>query len=148
MLIRSAQQSDRDAVLELMLYLNPDDPEITKTVSERIFTQILNSGCFKIYVAEKNSSVVGSCYINTIPNLTRNAAPYAVIENVITHPDHRRQGVGNALISHALKSAKTEGCYKVMLLTGGDLNVQKFYKACGMQDGLKTAFIKRWKTEQ
>ena len=58
MLIRSAEQSDRDAVLELMLYLNPDDPEITKTVSERIFTQILNSGCFKIYVAEKTAPLL------------------------------------------------------------------------------------------
>lgn len=89
-------------------------------------------------------SAYGTCYINIIPNLTRRAAPYAVIEDVVTHPDFRRQGIGKALISHALKFAKTDGCYKVMLLTGGDQDVLDFYKSCGMKSGVKTAFVERW----
>ena len=63
---------------------------------------------------------------------------------MVTHPDFRHQGIGKALISHALKFAKTDGCYKVMLLTGGDQDVLDFYKSCGMKSGVKTAFVERW----
>ncbi|WP_445632051.1 GNAT family N-acetyltransferase [Nostoc sp. DSM 114167] len=36
-------------------------------------------------------------------------------ENVITHLDYRRQGVGKRLIHHAFQSAWSHNCYKVML---------------------------------
>jgi len=127
-----------------MRFLQPDDPNLSKNISQGIFNEILRSNCFTITVAELHNDIVGSCYINIIPNITRAAAPYAVIENVITHPKYRRQGVGRALVSHALNMAKRNSCYKVMLMTGGDDEVQSFYESCGMKRGLKTAFIKRW----
>ena len=144
MLVRTATLEDHDDVLELMQYLHASDQQLTDTVSLPKFIEILESSYFTITVAEIDNRIVGSCYINVIPNLTRNAASYAVIENVITHPDHRLIGVVKALISHAIEQAKADGCYKVMLLTGGDLSVQKFYKSCGMKNDVKTAFIKRW----
>jgi len=144
MIVRAANRDDHDSVLELMRLMNPDDPVLSKKSSLEIFNQILQSKSFTITVAELSKSIVGSCYINIIPNLTRAAAPYAVIENVITHPDFRRKGIGKALISNALDMAKISGCYKVMLLTGGDANVQSFYESCGLKSGLKTAYIKRW----
>jgi len=144
MRVREATQADHDAVIELMQLLNTEDPKLPKDVSHQVFTQILNSNNFVITIAEIDAKLIGSCYINIIPNLTRSAAPYAVIENVVTHPAHRRMGVGRALIANALQHAKSNGCYKVMLLTGGDLGVQQFYKSCGLRSDTKTAFIKRW----
>ncbi len=144
MLIRKATKDDHDDVLVLMQYLQPNDLEVSRSLSQARFTEILNSDYFIITVAEKNSNVVGSCYINIIPNLTRNVAPYCLIENVVTHPDYRRQGVGKALINHALNHARGRNCYKAMLLTGRDKKVQEFYSACGMKSGSKTAFITRW----
>lgn len=144
MLVRTATEEDYDAVLELMLFLNPDDPKVSDTISHSLFSQILDSDSFTLTVAEKNNLVIGTCYLNVIPNLTRNVSPYAVIENVVTHPEFRRLGVGNALISNALESAKNQGCYKVMLLTGRDQEVQDFYESCGMKSGTKTAFIVRF----
>jgi len=144
MFVRAAILADHDGVIELMQYLNTSDPKLSETVSMPVFSKILESNSFTIAVAELNAKLVGSCYINVIPNLTRNAAPYAVIENVVTHPEYRRQGVGKALVSFALRQAKADGCYKVMLLTGRDKGVQKFYESCGMKSGVKTAFIERW----
>jgi len=145
MLVREATYEDHDVVIELMQHLNPDDPVLTDSISRGMFAEILESKNFTIMVAVKSTTIVGTCYLNVIPNLTRGALPYAIIENVVTHPEFRRQGIGKALISNALNLAKSAGCYKVMLLTGGDISVQKFYEKCGMQSGSKTAFVKRWK---
>ena len=144
MLVRTATLEDHDRVMELMRFLQPNDPKLSEEKSQSLFSEIVNSRQFIILVAEKNERIAGSCYINIIPNLTRQAAPYAVIENVVTHPDFRRQGIGKALMVHALELAKTDGCYKVMLLTGGDQGVLEFYKSCGMKSSVKTAFIERW----
>ena len=45
-----------------------------------------------------------------------------------------------------MNPSKKDGCYKVMLLPGGDQKVQKFYESCGMKSGMKTAFLERWET--
>lgn len=106
MIVREATQEDHDAVIALMQHLQPDDPELSRAASLPIFTEITNSTHFIITVAEKSNTIIGSCFINIIPNLTRRASPYGVIENVVTHPENRRQGVGKALINHALSLAK------------------------------------------
>jgi predicted GNAT family acetyltransferase len=74
------------------------------------------------------------------PNLTRNGASYALIENVVTHADHRKKGYGAALLAHTAERAWEAGCYKVMLLTGSkNPATLRFYENCGfVQD--KTGF--------
>ena len=148
MLVRAATRDDHDAVLDLMHYLNPDDPPIPDSASPTVFAEILESHSFSIIVVEKYNTIVGTCYLNRIPNLTRCASPYAIIENVVVHPDYRRQGIGNAVMSYALDLAKNAGCYKAMLLTGRNPNVHEFYTACGLQSGAKTAFVVRWDVQQ
>ncbi len=92
---------------------------------------------------ERDGALLGSVYLNIIPNLTRGAKPYAVIENVITYNAYRRKGVGKALMLHAIESAKQAECYKIMLLTGRDEEVQDFYSSCGFNKKGKQAFIYR-----
>ena len=143
-IIRTAIESDHDAVLDLLQYLNPDDPPVPDKVSRKTYSQILEADNFTIAVAEIDQVIVGTCYLNVIPNLTRNCSPYGLIENVVSHPDYRRQGIGQALIKHALALAYEKDCYKVMLLTGRDENVHQFYESCDMKSGKKTAFIARF----
>jgi len=144
MLVRAATMRDHDGVVELMQFMHPSDPKLSENVSRSVFKEILESNGFSITVAEVSGKLAGSCYINVIPNLTRNAAPYAVIENVVTHPEFGRQEVEQALVSHTLQLAKSHGCYKVMLLTNGDPSVHRLYESCGMKSGTETAFFKRW----
>ncbi len=86
--------------------------------------------------------LVSTCTISIIPNLTRGLRPYGIIENVVTHIDHRKKGYGTKLLQKVLKFAWNENCYKVMLLTGRkDADTFNFYKNIGFIEGIKTGFI-------
>jgi GNAT superfamily N-acetyltransferase len=94
---------------------------------------------FGCYVGE---ALVSSCAITVIPNLTRACRPYGVIENVVTHASHRKNGYGKALLKHTLSYAWDQGCYKVMLLTGRkDEATYRFYESAGFDRHEKQAFI-------
>jgi GNAT superfamily N-acetyltransferase len=65
-----------------------------------------------------------------------------LIENVVTHPDHRRQGFGGQVLQYALQIAWDQNCYKVMLLTGRkEESTMVFYEKAGFVRGVKTGFI-------
>ena len=94
-------------------------------------------------VAEVDRKVVSACALIIIKNLTRNATPYALIENVVTHPEYRNRGIGTRLLKRAQEIAKEKGCYKVMLLTGRK-EALRFYEDAGFDGASKTGFIVRF----
>ena len=95
-------------------------------------------------MAEADGAIVASCACVVVPNLTRGGRPYALVENVVTHRDHRRRGLASACVARAVRIAAEAGCYKVMLLTGAkDEGTLAFYRRCGFDDREKTAFILR-----
>jgi GNAT superfamily N-acetyltransferase len=80
--------------------------------------------------------------LQVVPNLTRGARPYGLIENVVTRQDKRGQGYGSAVLKAALDLAWEKGCYKVMMLTGRkDAKVFGFYEKAGFKAGVKTGFV-------
>ena len=95
-----------------------------------------------LIVAEEDGRIVSSCVCVVIPNLTRNVRPYAVIENVVTDVKYRGRGLASQCLRYARSAAETEGCYKIMLLTGArDESTLNFYRRAGFKSGEKTAFV-------
>ena len=117
--IRTTQNRDLRALLGLYAHLHatdaaiPDEPQL-----EQIWNQFLSDPKLHCFVAEFNSELIASCTLAVVPNLTHGARPYGLIENVVTHADYRRRGVGTRLLRYALQVAWQYDCYKVMLLTG------------------------------
>lgn len=73
----------------------------------------------------------------------------AVIENVVTHADHRGQRHGKALLDYALAFAWSQGCYKVMRRTGRkDEAAFRFDESAGFDRYEKQAFIAKPSTVQ
>ena len=148
MRVRIAKPQDFEGIIALYRQLNPDDPVIEDGRDERVFAEILDSDNLHLFVAEEHERIVATCYLNLIPNLTRNAAPYAIIENVVTDKDHRNQGIGKAIVQCALAYAWEAGCYKVMLQTGSRrASTHAFYRTCGFSGNEKFAFVARAPTQ-
>jgi len=142
--IRIAVERDFEGIMNLLRQLNPEDPAITDGRDKITFAQIIKEPSLRILVLEENGKIISTCYLNIIPNLTRNASPYAMIENVVTDLAFRNQGFGQKLMKFALESAWKAGCYKVMLQTGSKREgTHKFYAACGFVEGEKFAFNAR-----
>jgi GNAT superfamily N-acetyltransferase len=144
MLIREAQLGDFAAIKRLYAQLNPDDPIVTDGRDESAFQTIINSHHLHLFVGELDGRLVATCYLNFIPNMTRNVSPYCIIENVVTEQELRNKGLGKAIVRHALDFAWQLGCYKVMLQTGSKReSTHKFYKSCGFSADDKFAFVAR-----
>jgi GNAT superfamily N-acetyltransferase len=141
--IRSARPEDLDALLGLYRYLHADDdPLPERTQLDTVWRSLQDNPGVRYFVAEIAGRIVSTCNLSVVPNLTRGARPFGIIENVVTHADYRRRGLATALLRHALRTAWAFGCYKVMLMTGRrDLATLRFYEQAGFKPGVKTAFI-------
>lgn len=141
--IRAVRPEDLASLLELYVHLNPDnaalpDEALLLPAWERILSDP-NVCCF---VADADGVLTGSCLLAVVPNLTRGARSFGVIENVVTHREYRRQGIGTRLIRHALQTAWDAGCYKVMLLSGAwREDAHRFYEELGFTREGKVGFV-------
>ncbi|MFC3982758.1 MULTISPECIES: GNAT family N-acetyltransferase [Streptosporangium] len=141
---REAVPDDFAGVMRLYRQLQPKDPVLSDGSDVATFTRILDSPGLHLFVLEAEGAVVATAYLNVIPNLTRSASPYAVIENVVVEESLRGTGLGKQVMAGTLRAAWDAGCYKVMLLTGSSRPAtHAFYRACGFSSDAKTAYLAR-----
>ncbi|WP_421994984.1 GNAT family N-acetyltransferase [Roseococcus sp.] len=147
-IVRAAVASDLDALQALYLHLNPERPELSPATASRIFGEILARPDCHLFVAEvgflakAGGELVASCMLGTMPNLMRGGRPYALLENVVAHAAHRRQGHARAVVEAALAKAWEAGAYHVYLLTARpDPGVRLFYESCGFVLGRKAGYV-------
>lgn len=142
--IREIDEGELPALLRLYAHLHPQDemlPLGEAMPTWKMLRQDPNQHCLGAYW---NDTLVSTCTLIVIPNLTRGGRPYGLIKNVVTHPDYRRRGLGSAVSKHALTTAWEQNCYKVMLLTGSkNEETLRFYEQAGFQRGVKTGFVAR-----
>ena len=143
-MVREIQETELTALLELYLHLHEDSvPEMSRHLNTT-WEQILQDRNHHIIVKVVDNRIVSSCVCVIIPNLTRSVRPYALIENVVTHPDHRQKGYATECLAYAKEIALRENCYKIMLLTGSKNEAtHRFYRNAGYSSNDKTAFIQR-----
>ena len=85
----------------------------------------------RIFCAREGALVLGMVsLLFTIS--TAEGGRSAWLEDMVVHPEHRNQGVGERLIQHALQNAKTLGCTRITLLTDGiNTGAMRFYERAG-----------------
>ena len=143
-MIREARSDDFDAVMRLYRQLQADDPVLTDGSDRLTFDRILGTPGLTLFVLEQGDRVVATTYLNVIPNISRRASPYAVIENVVVEEELRGTGLGKQIMSGTLDAAWAAGCYKAMLMTGSkDESTHAFYRSCGFSPHEKTAYLAR-----
>ncbi len=143
-MIRGALPDDFDAIVRLYRQLQPGDPTLSDGSDRVVFDTILATSGLTLFVLEQDDEVVATAYLNVIPNITRSASPYAVIENVVVEESLRGTGLGKKIMAATLRAAWAAGCYKAMLLTGSvKPSTHSFYRNCGFSPDEKTAYLAR-----
>lgn len=143
-MFREATSADFEDVVRLYRQLHPEDPVLRDGSDVAAFERILHNPGPHIYVLELNGDVAATTYLNVIPNVTRSASPYAVIENVVVEESLRGTGFGKQVIADTLQVAWQARCYKAMLMTSSrDPGTHAFYRACGFSSEDKTAYVAR-----
>ena len=141
-MVREAEMGDLQAVLELYLDLHEKCIPERDAHLERTWSRIIEDPDHHLIVNEVGGRIVSSCVCVIIPNLTRNARPYAFVENVVTRREDRGKGYAGACMDYARRVAEKENCYKMMLLTGSkEPETLRFYEKAGYNSSDTTAFI-------
>ncbi len=144
MTIREIADSELFTLLCLYARLHPEDGMLPLGEAAPLWETLRQDPNQHHLGAYWNGSLVATCTLVVVQNLTRGGRPYGLIENVVTHPDYRRRGLGTAVLKHALQTAWERGCYKVMLMTGSrNESTLQFYEKAGFERGVKTGFVAR-----
>lgn len=126
-MIRAFSTADTEAALMLYRHLVGDQPLADAQAFEKLVkhpgTTVL--GCWVGNVARAMVT------LHVLPNMTQGGRSYALIENVVTHADHRGAGFGRQVMTAAMDAAWAADCYKIMLLTGQGAQARGFYQALG-----------------
>lgn len=140
--VRFAQYNDFEGIMKLYEFLVEEDERGEECKMRRIWDDIMqHRDTYRYAVAEENGVVVTACNITIVQNLTRGGRPFAVIENLITHPEVRRKGYGRAAVEMLLDYAKQKNCYKVMILSESHRNeAHEFYRSLGFDGDVKRGF--------
>jgi GNAT superfamily N-acetyltransferase len=141
-IVRQAAEDDLDGLLDLYAQLSPNDaPLPPRAQVVELWEEIIANPMLTYFFAEHAGKLIATCNLTIVPNLTRGTRPFGVIENVITHPDFRRQGVAKAILDRAIETAKQAGCYKVMLLSGASRKeAHALYEKVGFSKDTKLGF--------
>lgn len=139
--IRHAKRADLPAILALNAQLNPGDMALPPEEQlGQVWDTILTNPIMHTFVADQGGQVIATCVLAIIPNLTRGARPYGLIENVVVAQQARGGGIGTLLMRGALEFAWQRQCYKVMLMTGRPQAVG-FYERAGFRSDEKFGLV-------
>jgi len=143
--IRELASGDLDALLEAYRDLHPgDDPLPERSELLRAWDAICADPRLLYVGAFAGPRLLSTCTAAIVPNLTRGARPYAVVENVWTDSEFRRQGLGSAVLQELLSRCWAANCYKVMLLSASSRDAaHEFYERNGFDKQAKQGFVIR-----
>jgi GNAT superfamily N-acetyltransferase len=108
--IRAARASDAHDIARLTADLGYD---VTAEEAARRVSRILGRDDQQLFVADEGEAVAG--WVHVLLAEYVDAEPFVVIGGLVVSPDHRREGIGRALMERAEAWASEQGCAIVRL---------------------------------
>jgi GNAT superfamily N-acetyltransferase len=137
-----AVADDLDALLALFAAGEVSTAAQPRARAAAIWAELMASRDVTVLVAPRETGLAATCTLVTAPNLLRGGRRHGFLENVLTHPAHRRRGHGRAVVAAALEVAWRRDCHHVLLQSGrADPAVHRFYAGCGFVAGRRAAYV-------
>lgn len=134
--ITQATLNDIDALNTLLNELFNQEEEFSPNDKQQkagLEAIIANETIGIIFVAKVDSEVVGMVsLLYTIS--TALGGRVALLEDMVIHSNYQSQGIGKALLTHAINYAKAQNIERITLLTDqSNTKAQSFYQSFGFQ---------------
>ena len=148
-MIRKAKIPDLDQVIHLLYDdgLGRDRESISNKYKQKylsVFSELLESKYFDIFVMEINNVIIGFYQIMYLPHISFKGSKRGQVESLRIRSDSRRRGIGTKLMKHAIEVAGDNGCSILQLTSNRKRKeIGKFYKNLGFSlthDGYKFYF--------
>ncbi len=134
-LIRPYEETDEAAVVDLWQEVFPDAPAWNDPVSDIRLKLTVQPELF--FIAVKDRQLVGTAMAGYDGH--RGWVYYVVVS-----PNHRRQGIGSALMGHTEEALREKGCPKLNLqVRASNHEVVAFYRQLGYEIEERVSMAKR-----
>jgi GNAT superfamily N-acetyltransferase len=135
MIIRKAQIEDLPSVLALYGQPDFDNGAVVNLEAARNFLEEIGRyPDYTLYVAEIEGEVVGVYSLLIMHKLAHKCTPSAILEDIVVATSRQRQGLGRAMVSHAMDMARSKSCYKLVLSSNARrTDAHRFYDQLGFQ---------------
>lgn len=125
--IRRIQKTDMCHVIDLLQSISNFKP--SKSGYGVIWDEFENQSNVHSIVAIINGVLVG--YGSVVMETNIRGGKTGHIEDIVSHIDYRKKGIGKAIVDELFKVTMSTGCYKVVLQCKED-NID-FYRKCGYE---------------
>jgi N-acetylglutamate synthase-like GNAT family acetyltransferase len=133
--IRKAIENDLSRIIELYEELTNEKIEIQSSTAKEVLRAIETIPTGELLVIEDDGFIAGTIFILIMPNLSHNAHPWGLIENMVVDKSLHRRGIGRKLLEYTVERCRQAGCYKVQLMsTDTRKDAHKFYRALGFEN--------------
>jgi GNAT superfamily N-acetyltransferase len=111
-----------------------DGKALPVSKAEKLFERIQRYPDYRLYLAEYDGRLAGTFALLIMDNLGECGTPSGIVEDVVVEPEYQRQGVGRAMMEHALVICRQKGCYKLMLSSNlARSSAHAFYESLGFE---------------
>ncbi|MEA5427193.1 GNAT family N-acetyltransferase [Arcicella lustrica] len=113
--IRQAIKEDLPQILNLYAEVLDKGEVLSLEQAETLFSKMATYPNYKVYVAETESTIIGTFALLIMDNLAHLGTPSAVVEDVVVADNYQGKGIGKTMMIFAMEKSKETGCYKLVL---------------------------------
>jgi GNAT superfamily N-acetyltransferase len=133
--IRDAVDADVPGILQILAESGIDGGHSFSVEEARAhLARIRSWPAFRLLVALADGEVAGTYSLAIMEKLGKRGTPAGVVEDVAVAPNRQGQGIGRAMMAHALEECRKAGCYKLALSSNVKREgAHQFYESLGFE---------------
>jgi GNAT superfamily N-acetyltransferase len=133
--VRDATDSDVPGILRVLAESGIDGGQSFSTAEAREhLARIRQWPNFRLLAAAIEGEIVGTYSLLIMDKLGKRGTPAGVVEDVAVMPGRQGQGIGRAMMEHAVAECRKRGCYKLALSSNTRrAGAHRFYESLGFE---------------